>query len=94
MNYMSDVLNQSGEYQRNFIANISHDFRSPLTSIKGYVEAIADGTIPVEMQGRYLEIVSREVERLEKLTSSLLTLNNLEVKSRIMNIRPFDINKS
>ena len=53
LNYMSDVLNQSGEYQRNFIANISHDFRSPLTSIKGYVEAIADGTIPVEMQGRY-----------------------------------------
>ena len=93
LNYMSDVLNQRGEYQRNFIANISHDFRSPLTSIKGYVEAIADGTIPVEMQGRYLEIVSREVERLEKLTSSLLTLNNLEVKSRIMNIRPFDINK-
>ena len=93
LNYMSDVLNQSWEYQRNFIANISHDFRSPLTSIKGYVEAIADGTIPVEMQGRYLEIVSREVERLEKLTSSLLTLNNLEVKSRIMNIRPFDINK-
>lgn len=93
LNYMSDVLNQSGEYQRNFIANISHDFRSPMTSIKGYVEAIADGTIPVEMQGRYLEIVSREVERLEKLTSSLLTLNNLEVKSRIMNIRPFDINK-
>ena len=93
LNYMSDVLNQSGEYQRNFIANISHDFRSPLTSIKGYVEAIADGTIPVEMQGRYLEIVSREVERLEKLNSSLLTLNNLEVKSRIMNIRPFDINK-
>ena len=93
LNYMSDVLNQNGEYQRNFIANISHDFRSPLTSIKGYVEAIADGTIPVEMQGKYLEIVSMEVDRLEKLTSSLLTLNNLEVKSRIMNIRSFDINK-
>ena len=93
LNYMSDVLNQSAEYQRNIIANISHDIRSPLTTIKGYQEPIADGTIPVEMQGRYLEIVSREVERLEKLTSSLLTLNNLEVKSRIMNIRPFDINK-
>ena len=93
LNYMSDVLNQNGEYQRNFIANISHDFRSPLTSIKGYVEAIADGTITVEMQGKYLEIVSMEVDRLEKLTSSLLTLNNLEVKSRIMNIRSFDINK-
>ena len=93
LNYMSDVLNQSGEYQRNFIANISHDFRSPLTSIKGYVEAIADGTIPVEMQGKYLEIVSMEVDRLEKLTNSLLTLNNLEVKSRTMNLRSFDINK-
>ena len=57
------------------------------------MEAIADGTIPVEMQSHYLKIVSREVERLEKLTSSLLTLNNLEVKSRIMNIRSFDINK-
>lgn len=47
LNYMSDELNKNGEYQRKFIANVSHDFRSPLTSIKGYVNAILDGTIPM-----------------------------------------------
>ena len=46
LNYMADKLNKNGEYQRQFISNVSHDFRSPLTSIKGYVEAILDGTIP------------------------------------------------
>ena len=48
LNYMSDELDKMEEYQRTFIANISHDFRSPLTSIKGYLEAILDGTIPPE----------------------------------------------
>ena len=53
LNYMSDELNKMEEYQRNFIANVSHDFRSPLTSIKGYLEAILDGTIPPEMCGNF-----------------------------------------
>lgn len=57
---MADKLNRSGEYQRQFISNISHDFRSPLTSIKGYIEAMIDGTIPVEMQEKYLKIISYE----------------------------------
>lgn len=92
LNYMSDQFNKTGEYQRNFISNVSHDFRSPLTSIKGYVEAIEDGTIPPEMQGKYLKIVSFEAERLEKLTRSLLTLNDLDVKTRLMDMRSFDIN--
>ena len=72
LNYMADKLNRNGEYQRQFISNISHDFRSPLTSIKGYVEAMIDGTIPVEMQEKYLKIISYEAERLEKLTRGLL----------------------
>ena len=75
-----------------FIANVSHDFRSPLTSIKGYVEAILDGTIPPEMQDKYLNIISHEADRLEKLTRSLLVLNDLDQRKRMMNIRRFDIN--
>ena len=92
LNYMADKLNKNGEYQRKFIANVSHDFRSPLTSIKGYVNAILDGTIPYEMQERYLKIIAFESERLEKLTRSLLTLNELDMKKRMMHIQRFDIN--
>ena len=94
LNYMADKLNKNGEYQRQFISNVSHDFRSPLTSIKGYVEAMLDGTIPVEMQEKYLKIISFEAERLEKLTRSLLTLNELDVKKRMMHMRRFDINET
>lgn len=93
LNYMADKLNKNGEYQRHFIANVSHDFRSPLTSIKGYVEAMLDGTIPPEMQEKYLKIIAFESERLEKLTRSLLTLNELDVKKRMMHMRRFDINE-
>ena len=82
LNYMSDELNKTQEYQRKFVANVSHDFRSPLTSIKGYVEAIQDGTIPPEMQGKYLDIVLFETERLNKLTKSMLALNNLNSRGR------------
>ena len=91
LNYMADKLNKNGEYQRQFISNVSHDFRSPLTSIKGYVEAMLDGTIPPEMQERYLKVIAFESTRLEKLTRSLLTLNELDVKKRMMH---FDINET
>ena len=94
MNYMAGELNNSGESQRKFISNISHDFRSPLTSIKGYVEAMLDGTIPPEMQERYLKVIAFESTRLEKLTRSLLTLNELDVKKRMMHMRRFDINET
>ena len=94
LNYMADKLNRNGEYQRQFISNISHDFRSPLTSIKGYVEAMIDGTIPVEMQEKYLKIISYEAERLEQLTRGLLTLNELDIHKRMLNIQDFDINQT
>ncbi len=94
LNYMSDELNVTGEYQRKFVSNVSHDFRSPLTSIKGYVEAILDGTIPPEFQEKYLRVISAETDRLEKLTRSLLTLNELDIKQRMMDFRTFDINET
>ena len=92
LNYMSDKLDQMEEYQRTFIANVSHDFRSPLTSIKGYLEAIIDGTIPPEMQEKYLTRVIAETERLNKLTQGMLTLNSLDKKG-LLNRTNFDINR-
>ena len=68
LNYMSSQLRDMEDYQKKFVANVSHDFRSPLTSIKGYVEAMADGTIPPEMQEKYLKIILFETERLTDLT--------------------------
>ncbi len=92
LNYMSGELNKMNEYQRKFVANVSHDFRSPLTSIKGYVEAIQDGTIPPEMQEKYLNIVLLETERLNKLTKEMLTLNALDNRGSFLDISSFDLN--
>ncbi|MDO4325047.1 MAG: HAMP domain-containing sensor histidine kinase [bacterium] len=92
LDYMSSELNQMEEYQRHFIANVSHDFRSPLTSIKGYLEAIIDGTIPPELQEKYLHIVISETERLTKLTEGLLTLNSMDGKG-FLSRSNFDINQ-
>lgn len=93
LNYMSDELAKTGDYQRKFIANVSHDFRSPLTSIKGYTEAILDGTIPPQMQEKYLNIVVYETDRLYKLTQSLITLNDLDKQGRQLDYSDFDINR-
>ncbi len=91
--YMGDKLKNNDEIQRKFVSNVSHDFRSPLTSIKGYVEAIKDGTIPPEMQEKYLDIVIFETERLTKLTSNILELNNFDDNGILLHKSVFDINK-
>ncbi|HWT27354.1 MAG TPA: HAMP domain-containing sensor histidine kinase, partial [Mobilitalea sp.] len=92
ISYMAGELSKLDDYQKKFVANISHDFRSPLTSIKGFAEAIKDGTIPHEMQDKYLNIILFETERLTKLTSSLLELNRFETKGALLDITSFDIN--
>lgn len=92
LNYMADKLNTIEEKQRNFISNVSHDFRSPLTSIRGYIDAILDGTIPPELQEKYLNIILFETERLTKLTESLLELNKYEGRTFALEKTDFDIN--
>lgn len=91
LNYMAGELKQTETFQRDFISNVSHDFRSPLTSIKGYVEAILDGTIPPEMQEKYLKIVLFETSRLTKLTQGMLQLNDFDAKEYMLNITDFDL---
>ncbi|EOT28763.1 hypothetical protein C805_00284 [Eubacterium sp. 14-2] len=94
LNYMAAELSTLEDDQRKFIANVSHDFRSPLTSIKGYVEAIMDGTIPHEMQDKYLNIILLETERLNKLTQSMLELNKYGARGTMLDISSFDINNT
>ena len=90
--YMANELNTLEDDQRKFVSNVSHDFRSPLTSIKGYIEAILDGTIPLENQEKYLKIILFETERLNKLTESLLELNKYGKRGVMLDISKFDIN--
>lgn len=91
LNYMSSHLRDMDDYQKKFVANVSHDFRSPLTSIKGYVEAMTDGTIPPELYDKYLKIILFETERLTDLTQDLLTLNEFDNKNILLNKEVFDI---
>lgn len=92
LNYMASQIAGAEDDQKKFVANVSHDFRSPLTSIRGYLEAMLDGTVPPEQHQKYLETVLNETERLTKLTNSLLTLNNLNTKGMLLDQTDFDIN--
>lgn len=94
LSYMASELSKGEDNQKQLVANVSHDFRSPLTSIKGYLEAIKDGTIPPELYDKYITIVVNETDRLIKLTNSLLTLNNLNTEGMVLELVDFDINKT
>ncbi len=92
LSYMASEIARSEDDQKKFVANVSHDFRSPLTSIRGYLDAMLDGTIPPELHEKYLRIVLNETERLTKLTNGLLQLNNLNTKGLLLDKTHFDIN--
>ena len=93
LKFMAHELSNKEEDQRKFISNVSHDFRSPLTSIKGYLEAIIDGTIPPELHEKYMKLVISDTERLTKLTSSTLALQTLDAKGNLLDLTAFDINQ-
>lgn len=77
-NNMAQSLEKS-EYQRKeFVANVSHELKTPMTTIGGYVDGILDGTIPPEQQKRYLQIVSDETKRLSRLVRSMLDISKLQ----------------
>lgn len=92
-NQMVEDLQRLEELRRGFIANVSHDLRTPMTSIRGFIEGILDGTIPPEKQRNYLIIVRDETNRLNRLVNDLLDLAKMEAGEIKLNIRPFDINE-
>ena len=93
-NIMADKLAQVEENRREFVANVSHELRSPVTSIHGFVEGMLDGTIPPEEHGRYLQVVSDETNRLKKLIADLLELSRMEKGVEQLSLTNFDINES
>jgi signal transduction histidine kinase len=78
VNYMAKELSSLEQMRRDFVANVSHDLRSPLTSIKGFLVAIQDGTIAENRRDHYLSIMKNETERLIKLVNDLLDITQME----------------
>ena len=91
LNFMASELSKTEQYRKDFISNVSHDFRSPLTSIKGYLEAMLDGTIPPEFYEKYLGVLLDETKRLTKLTEGLIALKTLNGYGPLLNLSNFDI---
>ncbi|MBQ7915221.1 MAG: HAMP domain-containing histidine kinase [Firmicutes bacterium] len=92
-NLMATELQEVEATQQAFIANISHDFRSPLTSIRGFVQAMLDDVIPPDQYDKYLQIVFNETNRLSKLANDLLLLTRMESGQDELHVSRFDINE-
>ena len=92
-NVMADELNRQENTKRMFISSLSHDLRTPLTTIKGYTQGMLDGTIEADKQERYLKIVLNESDRLIKMINDLLDLSKMESGALVLNKTDFDINE-
>ena len=92
-NTMAGKLQGVEESRREFVANVSHELRSPITSIRGFAEGMADGVIPPEEQPKYLRLVADESKRLSGLVGDLLELSRLERDGAEPNWSVFDINE-
>lgn len=77
-NDMADSLSSSEGMRRSFIANVSHELKTPMTTIAGFIDGMLDGTIPYDRQRHYMTIVSNEVKRLSRLVTSMLSLSRID----------------
>ena len=93
INRMASELSQLEDSRRNFVAAVSHELRSPLTSMRGYVEAMLDGTISQADMNRYLHVVLDETNRLTDLVRDLLDMSRFESGKFPLDIAPFDANE-
>lgn len=91
-NNMSDDLANLENSRRNFIANVSHELKTPMTSIIGFVDGILDGTIPPQKHEYYLGIVSDEAKRLSRMVRSMLSIARIEAGEQTISPTSFDIN--
>ena len=90
-NEMADSLASSEGMRRNFIANVSHELKTPMTTIAGYIDGILDKTIPSEEQEYYLGIISQEIKRLNRLVTSMISLSKIDSGEITVKKAPFVI---
>lgn len=90
-NEMADSLAASEGMRRNFVANVSHELKTPMTTIAGYIDGILDGTIPKEEEAYYLSIVSDEIKRLSRLVTSMISLSKIDSGEIKVNKSLFEI---
>lgn len=91
LNKMADELAIDEEAQRSFIANVSHELKTPMTTIGGFIDGILDGTIPKEQEHDYLTVVSSEVKRLSRIVVSMLNLSKIEAGEVSISLKEYDI---
>ncbi len=77
-NNMADALQKSEQKRQEFVANVSHELKTPMTTISGYMDGMMDGTIPPEEQPKYMQIISGEVKRLSRLVRSMLEISRIQ----------------
>jgi signal transduction histidine kinase len=92
-NTMAEELKKQEDLRSGFVANVSHELRSPLTSIHGFAQGMLDGTIPRDDHQKYLGVIVGETRRLNKLIRELLDLSQIESGKFPLNIQSFDINE-
>ena len=90
-NNMAESLDNYDNMRNSFMSNVSHDLRSPMTSISGFIDGILDGVIPPEQHTYYLQIVSSEIKRLSRLVNTLLDLSRIQAGDRKFTPVSFDI---
>ena len=93
-NNMAESLQQTERQRREFIANISHELKTPMTTIAGYTDGILDGTIPPENERQYLQIISNESRRLSRMVRRMLDVSQLQVMDPLRGGNHFDICES
>ena len=89
-NGMAETLQRGEELRRGFIANVSHELKTPMTTISGYIGGILDGTVPEDRRGETLQTVQEEVMRLSRLVESSASLSRLQTGQLELHPRPFD----
>ncbi len=92
-NTMAGELSDLERMRRSFVANVSHELRSPLTSISGFLEAMQDGTIPKERHEEYIALVVTETHRMTEMVNDLLSLARMESGQAPLKLQQFDLNE-